>query len=117
MKVKRSRLHGAFFGGPVSPARFLAAALVLTLLYLVLEAAGLRPMTSILSGALPPGAVSLESAAALGLFYVGVYLGFTVMVPVLCLASLILAVIRLLLPEPPMEMSSGSGNGGASVPS
>jgi len=117
MKVKRSRLHEAFFSGPVSPARFLAAAPVLTLLYLALEAAGLRPMTGILSGSLPPGAASPTSAALLGLVYIGAYLGFVLAAPVLCLSSLVLLVTRLLLPEPPREKSAGSGQGARSVPS
>lgn len=69
----------------VSPAGFIAGALLLGALYGAAHLAGLREDTTILSGSAPPGGGS--AAVWLGLAYIGLHFAFVIGAPILTLAA------------------------------
>ncbi|MDZ4198400.1 MAG: hypothetical protein U1E27_03850 [Kiritimatiellia bacterium] len=71
-----------------SPRPLIRRALLIAFVFWALHAAGLRSYTSFLSGTIPDGHVT--RSVYLGLVYILAYLAWTVLVPILLLASLIL---------------------------
>jgi hypothetical protein len=71
-----------------SPAGFLFRAVILAVIFLIMELLGLRTYTSVLSGASPSGMVGDKISAVLGWLYIIFYFGFVVLTPILLLASL-----------------------------
>jgi hypothetical protein len=61
-------------------------------LFLIAHLAGLREFTSVLNGTVGSTGVAPDTAALLGLGYIGLYLMFVLAVPVLVLAAGILAL-------------------------
>jgi hypothetical protein len=74
-----------------SPAGFLQRAIVISLVYLLVHLAGWREYTSVLNGTVGPDSAGWTLSAFLGVAYVIIYLVFIILVPVLILASGILA--------------------------
>lgn len=77
--------------GPLpSPLYFLQWAGLLTVLYIIVNLAGMREFTSVLNGTIGSTTLSWQTAAFLGAAYVFVYLAFILGAPILVLAALIL---------------------------
>jgi hypothetical protein len=77
--------------GPLpSPGYFLEWAAFLTVLYIIVNLAGMREFTSVLNGTIGSTTLSWQTAAFLGAAYVFVYLAFILGAPILVLAALIL---------------------------
>jgi hypothetical protein len=83
-------LRAPFF----SPAGFLVRAASLAAVYGLLHLFGLRDYATVLSGGLPAADSSPSLAAFLGLAYVLAYFGWVIAVPVLVLASGVLAALE-----------------------
>jgi hypothetical protein len=73
----------------LSPKDFVRHAILISLAFGVVQACGLREYTSVLNGTTGSLGVSWQMAAALGMIYVLVYLGFVLVVPTLLLAAVI----------------------------
>jgi hypothetical protein len=73
-----------------TPRGFVVSACQISALYLVLHAFGLRACTTIFIGAVPAPGLSGRFAAGLGLAYIVFYLAFTVLVPILLIAAVLL---------------------------
>ncbi len=77
--------------GPLpSPGYFLEWAAFLTILYILVNLAGMRQFTSVLNGTIGSTTLSWQTASFLGAAYVFVYLAFILGAPILVLAALIL---------------------------
>jgi len=74
----------------LSPKDLLRRAIVITILYGVVELAGLRDFTSILNGTMGSLDMSWRLSAFLGLGYIFAYLAFVLLVPILVIAAVIL---------------------------
>jgi len=74
-----------------SPTGFLVRAAILSLVYLVLHAAGLRSCVSILSGSAASGSLPTSVSGALGIIYVCFYFAFVLFVPILIIAAGVMA--------------------------
>lgn len=72
-----------------SPTGFLVRACVISLIFFVCHAFGLREYTTILSGTSPTGNVKDVMAIALGATYLVLYFAFVLGVPILILASVV----------------------------
>jgi len=83
-------LRSPFF----SPAGFLVRAAGLAAAYGLLHLLGLRDYATVLSGGLPAADSSPRLASFLGIAYVLSYFGWVIAVPVLVLASGVLAVLE-----------------------
>jgi hypothetical protein len=89
-------LRGAWAsGGLLSPKSFLEVAALFAGLYLVLSLFGLREHTTFLSGTLPDS--SRLTGVFLGALYVIVYFLFVLISPILVLAAVLCAGMRLVL--------------------
>jgi len=73
-----------------SPGYFLEWAAFLTVLFIIVNLAGLREYTSVLNGTIGSTNLSWQTAAFLGAAYVIVYLAFILGAPILVLAAGIL---------------------------
>jgi len=80
----------------LSSKYLLSCATGLSVLFVAVHLAGLREFTSVLNGTTGSTEMNWESAAILGAVYVGFYLGFVLVVPVLLLAAAILEAGRKL---------------------
>ena len=86
----------------LSPRGLLLRAAALTVLFLIVHAAGLREYTSVLSGTSPTGIRMDVWGGVLGVAYVALYFGFVLLVPVLALAAgVFLFLQRLSGPKAP----------------
>jgi hypothetical protein len=95
-KVGGGGVRGAWTsGGLLSPKSFLEIAALFAGLYLVLSLFGLREHTTFLSGTLPE--TSRLTGVFLGALYVIVYFLFVLVSPILVLAAVLCAGIRLKL--------------------
>jgi hypothetical protein len=87
-----------------SPRGFTVRAVVLAALFLLCGAAGLKQYTAALSGTAPAGSSARLLYVLLGALYIGSYLGFAVLAPILVLAAGIWAAsdqaVRRLLRRP-----------------
>lgn len=90
----------------LSPAGFLVRAAALAAVYWGLHLAGLRDYATVLSGGLPSADASPGVASVLGMLYVLSYFGWVIAVPVLVLASGILAALSRLFPGRPPTPSA-----------
>src|SRR5579862_2115217 len=104
-KDRRSR------GTVASPLYFLEWAAMLTILFVVMQVAGLRDFTSVLNGTVGSTHLSWQSASFLGAAYIFVYLGFVIVVPILILAAGILKVWQRIVAtkEAPDESRANTG--------
>jgi hypothetical protein len=75
-----------------APGYFLQWAGLLAVLFLIVQAAGLREFTSVLNGTIGSTSLDWKTASFLGAVYVFVYLGFVVVAPIFVLAALILKI-------------------------
>jgi hypothetical protein len=75
-----------------SPLYLLEWAVLLTVLFIIVQLAGLRDYTSVLNGTVGSTHLSWQTASFLGAAYIFVYLGFVVVAPILILAAGILKV-------------------------
>jgi hypothetical protein len=75
-----------------SPQYLLEWAAMLTILFIVVQLAGLREFTSVLNGTIGSTSLSWQTASFLGAAYIFVYLGFVLGVPILILAAGILKI-------------------------
>ena len=83
--------RGSKAKGPLpSPAYFLQWAALLTVLYIIVNLAGMREYTSVLNGTIGSTTLNWQTASFLGAAYVFVYLAFILGAPILVLAALIL---------------------------
>lgn len=73
-----------------SPQHLLEWAALLTILFIIVQLAGLREFTSVLNGTIGSTNLSWQTASFLGAAYIFVYLGFVLGVPILILAAGIL---------------------------
>ncbi len=81
--------------GPLpSPGYFLEWAGFLTILFIIVNLAGMRQYTSVMNGTIGSTTLSWQTAAFLGAAYVFVYLAFVLGAPILVLAALILKLWR-----------------------
>ena len=79
--------------GPIaSPLYLLEWAAMLTILFVIVQLAGLREFKSVLNGTVGSTHLSWQTASFLGAAYIFVYLGFVIVVPILILAAGILKV-------------------------
>ena len=84
--------------GPLpSPGYFLEWAGFLTVLFIVVNLAGLREYTSVLNGTIGSTTLSWQNAAFLGAAYILIYLAFVLGAPMLVLAALILKLWQRML--------------------
>jgi hypothetical protein len=67
-------------------------AALLTVLFIIVQLAGLREYTSVLNGTVGSTHLSWQTASFLGAAYIFVYLGFVVVAPILILAAGILKI-------------------------
>jgi hypothetical protein len=88
----RSKMAPATRKAFSSPKYLVRCAAALIALFLAAHFAGLREFTSILNGTIGSTAMNWESAAILGVVYIGLYLAFVLLVPVLVLAAMILTL-------------------------
>jgi hypothetical protein len=79
-------------GTIASPLYLLEWATMLTILFVVVQLAGLREFTSVLNGTVGSTHLSWQTASFLGAAYIFVYLGFVIVVPILILAAGILKI-------------------------
>ena len=79
-------------GGIASPLYLLEWAAMLTILFVIVQLAGLRDFTSVLNGTVGSTHLSWQTASFLGAAYIFVYLGFVIVVPILILAAGILKI-------------------------
>ncbi len=77
-----------------SPAGLLLRAVVILMVYAVLELAGDRAFTSILCGTPPSDAIPYRRAHIMGVSYVLVYFGALLVAPTLLLAAGILVLVN-----------------------
>jgi hypothetical protein len=86
---------------PGSPVSFLSEKYLLRCaaglggLFLAAHLAGLREFTSVLNGTIGSTTVTWETAALLGAIYIGFYLAFVLVVPVLVLTAVVLSLGRI----------------------
>jgi hypothetical protein len=85
-KRRRAPLVGRFF----TPRGFVVSAVQVSVVFLLLDLAGLRSCTTIFIGAAPAAGWVGRVAAGLGFAYIVFYLAFTVAVPVLLIAAVLL---------------------------
>jgi len=86
-----SRRSGARNRGSIaSPKYLLEWAVMLTILFIVVQLAGLREFTSVLNGTIGSTSLSWQTASFLGAAYIFVYLAFVLGVPILILPAAIL---------------------------
>ncbi len=78
-----------------TPAGFVKAAVVLSLLYLICHLAGLREYTSIMSGTMPAGGPAGFGLLFLACLYILSYVAFALLVPVLLIAALLFTLANL----------------------
>ena len=84
--------------GPLpSPGYLLEWAVFLSVLFLVVNLAGMREFTSVLNGTVGSTNLSWQTAAFLGAAYVFVYLAFVLGAPILVLAALMLKLWQRLV--------------------
>jgi hypothetical protein len=87
--------------GPLpSAGYFLEWAGLLTVLFLVVNIAGMRPFTSVLNGTIGSTTLDWQTASFLGAAYVMVYLAFVLGAPTLIIAAGILTLWRKLTRNP-----------------
>lgn len=79
-------------GSIASPRYLLEWAAMLTILFVIVQLAGLREFTSVLNGTIGSTHLSWQTASFLGAAYIFVYLGFVIVVPILILAAGILKI-------------------------
>jgi hypothetical protein len=79
-------------GTIASPLYLLEWAALLTVLFIIVQLAGLREYTSVLNGTVGSTHLSWQTASFLGAAYIFVYLGFVVVAPILILAAGILKI-------------------------
>lgn len=79
-------------GSIASPRYLLEWAAMLTILFVIMQVAGLREFTSVLNGTIGSTHLSWQTASFLGAAYIFVYLGFVIVVPILILAAGILKI-------------------------
>ncbi|HLX69154.1 MAG TPA: hypothetical protein VKV04_05950 [Verrucomicrobiae bacterium] len=79
-------------GSIASPLYLLEWAALLTVLFVIVQLAGLRDFTSVLNGTVGSTHLSWQTASFLGAAYIFVYLGFVLVVPILLLAAGILKI-------------------------
>ena len=77
-------------GGFASPQYLLEWAAMLTILFIIVQLAGMREFTSVLNGTIGSTNLSWQTASFLGAAYIFVYLAFVLGVPILVLAAGIL---------------------------
>ena len=94
------RLAAVWRADFLSPKDLIRRALVMTVIYLTVHAAGLREFTTILNGTMGSVELGWRTSAFLGLLYIFAYLSFVLLVPVLILAAAFLALRKLILQEP-----------------
>ncbi len=81
--------------GPLPSAQyFLEWAGLLTVLFLIVNIAGMRPFTSVLNGTIGSTTLDWQTASFLGAAYVMVYLAFVLGAPTLIIAAGILTLWR-----------------------
>jgi hypothetical protein len=84
--------------GPLpSPGYLLEWAGFLTLLFVIVNVAGMREFTSVLNGTNGSTTLNWQTAAFLGAAYVFVYLAFVLGAPILVLAALMLKLWQRLI--------------------
>lgn len=79
-------------GSIASPLYLLEWAAMLTILFVIVQLAGLREFTSVLNGTVGSTHLSWQTASFLGAAYIFVYLGFVLVAPILLLAAGILKI-------------------------
>jgi len=84
-------------GSLPSPRYLLEWAGFLSLLFLIVNLAGMREFTSVLNGTVGSTSLSWQTAAFLGAAYVFVYLAFVLGAPILVLSALILKLWQRLI--------------------
>ena len=87
----RARFSSLWRAEFLSPKDMVRSAAIIALLFLVVHLAGLREFTSILNGTMRSPELGWKLSAFLGLAYIGSYLGFVLLVPILLLAAAFLA--------------------------
>jgi hypothetical protein len=92
----RARLSALWRAEFFSPKHLVRSAVVIAVLFLAVHVAGLREFTSILNGTMNSPELGWKLSAFLGLAYIGAYLGFVILVPVLLLAAVLLTVWKRL---------------------
>jgi len=90
------RKKPAIFGRAefLSPRDLMQRALVITALFLAAHLAGLREFCGVLNGTTGSTELNWKFSAFLGVIYVGLYLAFVLLVPILILAAALLRLGR-----------------------
>lgn len=110
-----SRKIGSRSRGSIASAQyFLEWAAMLTILFIIVQLAGLREFTSVLNGTIGSTSLSWQTASFLGAAYIFVYLGFVLGVPILILGAGILklwqrSIASKKLPDEPGSNTAKSG--------
>lgn len=78
-------------GETFSPEAFVVRSVILSLLYAVSRILGLQTYTTFLSGTSANVNLSFQTAAALGLIHLVLYVAFILLVPILLIAAALLA--------------------------
>lgn len=99
MTARRAFMRRIFSGGFFTPVDFMALAVIITALLLVLHLAGVRDYTCVISGTFPQGVARSAMTVALGILYAAAYLGTVVAAPILLIASFIFALLRTVFDE------------------
>lgn len=95
--------------GPLpSPQAFLEWAGFLTILFIIVNLAGLRDYTSVLNGTIGSTTLSWQNAAFLGAAYILVYLAFVLGAPILVIAAGILKLWEKAVVKKDVANESGS---------
>ena len=88
MSGKWTRLIGAFWHAKfLSPRDLICRAAILTVIYAMVNVAGLREYTSILNGTAGSADISRGLAAFLGVGYVFSYLAFVLLAPIFLITA------------------------------
>lgn len=92
MKTVFGFLRGLWRVETFSPTAFLVRAVVITAFFCLSELLGLREYTTFLSGTTANVNLSWQTAAALGLIHLLLYVGFVGLVPVFVIAAGLVAL-------------------------
>ena len=94
-----SKAMNGFWRAPfLGPRYLIQLAFLVSILFAAAQLAGLREFTSILNGTVGSVGMSWQFAAFLGFVYLGLYLAFVLLAPILVLAAGLLAVWNAFFP-------------------
>ena len=99
MTTKRRTWFGRVFGcSSFSPRGFLVDAVLIALVFLACNLAGLKEYTSVICGTSPTGDINNPLVLGLGAFYLFIHFAFVLVAPILVIAAAVFAILVLVVP-------------------